>query len=139
MSMNPVFVPGKVKKGGGLFGKIIGGLAGLAAAPFTGGMSIPAAIGATAGAVGAGQMLGGMAGEGISPTKVTESKGVSTLDTAMKADPQAQLAILSDAQKSLPNYPMATSEAEGLNNYFETAKQDLMRRMKIGSSNNFTG
>jgi hypothetical protein len=139
MAMNPIYVEPKVKKGGGLFGKIIGGLAGLAAAPFTGGMSVPAAIGATAGAMGLGGMVGGMAGEAISPTKVTEGKSVGSLDTALKADPHAQLAMLNEGQKALGGYPMDTNEAEGLNNYFEAAKQDLMRRMKIGTGNYSTG
>jgi len=53
----------KKKKGGALGGAIGGTIAGLAAAPFTGGMSIPAAMAVGAGAAGvgtaAGQALGG--------------------------------------------------------------------------------
>jgi hypothetical protein len=135
MAMNPIYVGGKVKKGGGLFGKVIGGLAGLAAAPFTGGSSLLAAPAL----MGAGSMAGGAIGEAVSPTTITEPKSISTLDTALKADPQAQLAMLSDGQKSLSQYPMGTSEMETGYNYLEAAKQDLLRRMKIGTSNTFTG
>jgi hypothetical protein len=136
MALNPIYIPERQKRGGGLFGKIAGGLAGLAAgvaAPFTGGASLAAIPGLMA----AGSTVGGIAGEAISPSKASPGGGGNpVLETAMQADPMAQMAMLSESQNSLKGYPLPTDQAQEAWDYYERAKQDLRKRMNLGSHTN---
>ena len=136
MAINPIYIPPVKKSGGGLWGKIAGWLAGLAggvAAVATGGAAAPA----IPALMGAGSAIGGMAGEAISPTTMKEGKGA--MNTAMQADPMAQMAMLKDSQNALTQFPMATDQMKEMYDYLEQAKQNLNARMKIGSLSNYTG
>lgn len=100
MAINPI-TPRPPKSSGGLFGKIAGiagTVGGLAAAPFTGGASIP--IGASIGA--AGSAIGGV----VDPAKSKQAPQVSNLSTAMGNKPEVQLATALDSRKAAEFLPV---------------------------------
>ena len=98
MAINPIQIQQKKKSGGGLFGKVAGGLAAVAAAPFTGGASLAAAP-----ALGA---IGGAIGEAAKPSGASGTRGGSILQSAAKANPEVQLAQVLDAKKASLALPL---------------------------------
>jgi hypothetical protein len=84
MALTPINVVKKGKSGGGSVGSVIGGILGLAAAPFTAGASLPlaAAIPAAAGMMATGSTLGGIAGNAAAPGKGAESAMARRMDSA---------------------------------------------------------
>ena len=124
MGISSINVPSTVKKSPwGLVGKIGGGVAGAVGGFFAGGPGgvIP---GATAGA-----QVGGTVGSAAAPPKVEEGHGVSTMDRAMKMDPQAQIAALDSgisAARGDMNTPIEEMNARV--NYMEEAKRRLRER-----------
>jgi hypothetical protein len=103
---------------GGLWGKIIGGIAGAVAAPFTAGASL-AAVPAL---MGAGSAIGGMVGSAVDPGKISGGGGVQSTESGVKAtpldttamlDPEVQQATVLDSKKALwgePSIPMAEKQ-----------------------------
>ena len=93
MALQEVNVKAKKKGGGGLFGKIAGGVAGVLGAPFT--------IGASLAAIPTLSSVGGMLGEMASRTKVKGGKSVPRLQAAQKQNPDVQLASLLETQRQI--------------------------------------
>lgn len=120
MAITPIALQPKEKRGGGLFGKIAGGLVGAVAGLATGN---PLAVlkGATGGAA-----LGGMIGGAVKPDSVKPTRGVSTLERAMSANPGAQIAMISEGQNEVKTLPgISVDEKERAISELEKAKVRL--------------
>jgi len=125
----------KRSEGGGLWGKIIGGLAGLGA-----GIAAIPTFGTSAAAIPVAMGIGGTAGELIGsavPAKENVSRPVSALQTAVRLDPEAKVAILQEAMKTAVERPdifSSTPEQIDILGKFDEAKKSLlgMTRMKRG-------
>lgn len=91
--MNTINLQPKKRGGsGGLWGSLFGGLAGVAAAPFTGGASltaVPALMGA-----------GGLIGGAIDKGSISQRSGPQPMNAA-KLDPEVQFAQVADARKAV--------------------------------------
>lgn len=116
------------EKGGGILGSVLGGIAGLAAAPFTGGASLAAIPAASF----AGSKIGGIIGEAISPRKVIEPGGPSPLQSAVAADPEAQFAALRNISAELmSSSELSQPEQQELAGIFNPALEIINERLKI--------
>jgi hypothetical protein len=119
--------PPPPKEKGGLFGKALGGLGGLAkvlgvaAAPFTAGASL--GIG---GAVGSGlETIGGIA----DPSHTKQSTAIGPL-ASMQNGPGVELARVVDFQDELKRNPnLSADDYNVYNQRAEQAKMALMKRM----------
>lgn len=124
MALTEIQTKPKSSGGGGILGSVLGGLTGLIAAPFTGGASIPAAMGA----MGAGASLGGLVGNMISPAESKEGNKVQTSRTAMQAMPDVQAAELADASTLVDTVPgMSPDDKSLLKSQFNAAKDELLK------------
>lgn len=90
--LSPIQMKPKSSGGGGMFGKILGGVVGAGAAVATGGAALPA--------IGAGMAIGGAAGNMVNPAKSEGGQGVALSQVAQQ-DPQVKFQELRDAQKQL--------------------------------------
>ena len=123
MPLSDVYVQPDVKKNKwGLFGKIIGGVLGAVAAPFTAGGSLAAipagfALGSTA-----GEMAGGLAGK----SGVTEGKKVDLLSRYATKDPDVKMGILDDAAKKVrSDFSIPEDQRRSFIGSTELAKQKI--------------
>lgn len=125
MAISPVIIPPEPPKGGrgGLLGKIIGGVAGAVAAPFTGGTSL--AI---------GPAVGGAIGEAADPGKAGfEIAGPNVLQTAVKYDPNLQLGLMTNSQEALKTHPgFDSDQARQVFDYLENAKKKIVEKLSLG-------
>lgn len=122
MAINPVNVTPRSKGGGGLFGKILGGLAGAVGGALVGG---PA--GAVTG-LGLGSQLGGTAGEIAKPSKFDSSRGVPL--SAMKNNPEVNFLMLDEAKKLVAADPrIPPIDAEQTISYFNQAQDQIKKRL----------
>lgn len=126
MALSQIALNPKPKGKGGLIGKIVGGVVGAgaaAAAPFTGGATLPL----VATGFGVGSTVGGLVGEKADPQKST--KGGVPLQAVAK-DPEVQLVALDEGQKLIrKDTRIDTSEASSLLDQMEKAKQVLRSRL----------
>lgn len=119
--ISPIQLQQKQKGGGGLFGKILGGAAGLGAAVVTGGAALPA--------VAAGMGAGGAVGEMIKPGSVSGGRGVSLV---AKEDPEVQMLNIRENQKKLLQETQFTpEERDQLNSVFERGAEEIKKRMAL--------
>ncbi len=133
--INPI--PDPPKKGGGLFGSVLGGglgaIASLAAAPFTGGASLsylPAAA-------GMGMTAGGIAGEVIDPSKPgSMAQSVPTIESKKPAlqhmlkMPEVQLATMINSKNLLQ-----TSDVPNADQYMSVLDQGIGKiKQRLGSN-----
>lgn len=126
MALSSIALNSKKKGKGGLIGKIVGGVVGAgaaAAAPFTGGATLPL----VATGFGIGSTVGGLVGESADPQKTT--KGALPLQSVAK-DPEVQLVALDEGQKLIrKDTRIGSDEAGSLLEQMEKAKQVLRSRL----------
>lgn len=108
----------KQEGGGGMWGKIAGLGAAVAAAPLTGGTSLSYAPAAMAG--------GGIIGNAISPAKSEAAiAGPSALETAAAEYPEMQMAQLSEAKTALDAAAVPEPQKSLLKEQFEQSQEVL--------------
>ena len=125
MAISPIALKGKEKKGGGLLGSVIGGLAstigGIAAAPFTGGASLAV--------VPVGAPVGGAVGGVVSKPGFKAPGGPTPLENAAKMDPGVAIAQLNEAEKLLErDLSLPADEMTNYRRHFGQARQVLTER-----------
>lgn len=131
MALSEVYNPGKKpKRGGGLLGSVLGGLAGLVAAPFTGGASLGTALGL----IGAGSTAGGIAGELAAPgdlgqagIKIPQAKTERRAVSVMMKMPEVQLASMVNAKNKLSESGLPIDQQEKYRLLFDQATERIRR------------
>ena len=126
------------KKSGGMWGSIIGGLAGLgavAAAPFTAGTSLaalPVALGATAAGAPllANAISPGTPGSASSP--IAQSEGKKSALSVMMKQPDVQLAVMDSSKKAIPQSDLGPDQAKNAYAMLDEASKKLREKMNMG-------
>lgn len=124
MALNTINVEPKVKekRGGGLFGKIAGGLVGAVGGAFAGNPLAGAKL---------GMDVGGTAGALIKPGSAKQTSGGLALTKVADQDSEVQLARLLDAQKELlASTKFAFPEKEEVNTQVFTPAIEALRKQR---------
>ncbi len=136
MGLGEINLRQKVHKSGGGGGGLLGAIVGAAAGVISGGLLAPLTpLGAAAGAVGGstvGMGVGSMVGNQLEPGGVETTPHISKLESTVKTDPAAQLAILQNARMKIGEAPdLAQPQADAYLGHIDNAMTELKKRLQL--------